>query len=542
MKQPIVRTFQCLALLTLASLFLAATPASSQTMQAQDNDITRRQIAGFDGFLDSHPETAEQLRKDPTLINNEAFVKSHPGLQQYLQEHPEVREQLSANPNAFMQRERRYDQREQTRDDASRAELANFDRFLDGHRETAEQLRKDPTLVNNEKFVKDHPGLQQYLQEHPGVQAQLNANPNAVMQQERRFDQREETRDDASRAELANFDRFLDGHRETAEQLRKDPTLINKREFVKDHPGLQQYLQEHPGVQAQLSANPNAFMQDERRFDQREQTRDDPSRAELANFDRFLDGHRETAEQLRKDPTLVNNEKFVKDHPGLQQYLQEHPGVQQQLSANPTAVMQQERRFDQREEARNDASHAELANFDRFLDSHRETAEQLRKDPTLVNKQEFVKDHPGLQQYLQEHPGVQAQLNSNPNAFMQEERRFDHHEYVGDHDAMHGEMANFGQFLGSHSGVSQELSKNPSLATNEQYLESHPELKLYLQTHPGVQEGLKGNPQAFVKSAQQINANPMPATKTGAGGTGAAAAGTWDSPKTPSTGEKPKQQ
>ena len=39
----------------------------------------------------THREIAEQLRKDPSLVKNDEFVKNHPALQTYLQQHPEVR-------------------------------------------------------------------------------------------------------------------------------------------------------------------------------------------------------------------------------------------------------------------------------------------------------------------------------------------------------------------------------------------------------------------------------------------------------------------
>ena len=137
---------------------LAPTCAQSQTMAppTQDRDeVTRRQLASFDSFLDSHPEVAEQVRKDPSLVNNQEFVEKHGELKQYLQQHPEIREELSQNPNAFMHQEQRFDRREdQGRDrDVTRGELANMDHFMDSHPEIAEQLRKDPSLVNNKQFV-----------------------------------------------------------------------------------------------------------------------------------------------------------------------------------------------------------------------------------------------------------------------------------------------------------------------------------------------------------------------------------------------------
>ena len=57
-----------------------------------------------------------------------------------------------------MRREERYDRRENARDsDVTRQELAQFDRFLDGHRETAQQLRNNPSLVNDRQFIDKHP-------------------------------------------------------------------------------------------------------------------------------------------------------------------------------------------------------------------------------------------------------------------------------------------------------------------------------------------------------------------------------------------------
>ena len=34
--------------------------------------------------MDSHPEIAEQLRKNPSLVNNQEFVENHPALQTFL--------------------------------------------------------------------------------------------------------------------------------------------------------------------------------------------------------------------------------------------------------------------------------------------------------------------------------------------------------------------------------------------------------------------------------------------------------------------------
>jgi hypothetical protein len=309
----------------------APTPApmpSPRSMPAPDPDVTQSELANFNHFLDSHPELAEQLRKDPSLVNNEEYVENHPVLQQYLQEHPEVREELQENPSAFMRQEQSYDRREDRQGERTR--LAQTDKFLDSHPEIAEQLRKDPSLINNPRFVEEHPALQQYLQEHPEIRAQLQENPNAFMEQEERYDRREDRQGEWSR--LAGTDHFLDSHPEIAEQLEKNPSLVNDPHFVQAHPALQEYLQQHPEIRAQFQQNPTAFMQQQQRFEQRED-------GAGAGFGQFLGSHASIAHQLSQDPSLVNNKDYLEDHPDLQQYLKAHPDAKQEFSENPNAFL-----------------------------------------------------------------------------------------------------------------------------------------------------------------------------------------------------------
>src|SRR6266852_5828943 len=340
----------CLILLTVSGVLLATQGSvQAQTMQpGSDDNLSRWQLASLDSFLDSHPEVAEQVRQNPSLVNNEDFVEAHPALQQYLQQHPEIREQISQNPNGVMRQEQRFDRREdQVGDrDVTHQELVNMDRFMDSHPEIAEQLRKNPSLVNNEEFVENHPALQQFLASHPGVREEYKENPNGFMSREQNFDRREDqARDrDVTQEELVNMDRFMDSHPEIAEQLHKNPSLVNNEEFVENHPALQQFLANHPGVREEYKENPNGFMSREQNFDRREDLVGDRdvTHQELVNMDRFMDSHPEIAEQLRKNPSLVNNEEFVENHPALQQFLANHPGVREEYKENPNGFMSRE--------------------------------------------------------------------------------------------------------------------------------------------------------------------------------------------------------
>src|SRR5262252_6668640 len=214
-------------------------PSNDNEQSNQDRDITRGELANFDKFLDSHREIAEQVRKNPSLVDDQQFLKDHPALQAYIQQHPAVREELRENPNAFMSAENRYDRnedanrRDMDRDqnqvdrdhDITRRELASFDRFLDSHREVAEQVRKNPSLVDNQQFLKDHPALQTYVQQHPAVREELRENPNAFMSAENRYDRNElePGRTAEPNSSHRHFGEFLAGHSDIAKDLSKDP-------------------------------------------------------------------------------------------------------------------------------------------------------------------------------------------------------------------------------------------------------------------------------------------------------------------------------
>jgi hypothetical protein len=312
-------------------------------------------------------------------------------------------------------------------------------------------------------------------------------------------------RDDITLRQLADFGQFLDRHPEVADQLRKDPSLVNNQEFIERHPELRDYLQQHPEIRTELSQNPNGFMREEERFDRREDQ--DPNRRQLADIDEFLNHHPEVAEQLRKDPSLVNNREFVENHPAFQQFLSEHPEIRTEFKDHPDAFMRDAERFDHHDDRGLDPNRAQLADMDQFLNRHPEIAEQLRKDPSLVNNREFVENHPAFQQFLSEHPEIRTEFKDHPDAFMRDAERFDHHDdfNVARNRNGGGELSSFNQFLEGHSNIAGELSRNPSLANNQEYLESHPELQAYLQANPQVHEQLNQNPQVFVQSAQQLN-------------------------------------
>src|SRR5579862_1029571 len=455
---------------TPAALHAAPVQYQNQSQNAQpahDSDITRQELARFDEFLDSHREIAEQIRQNPSLVNNDQFVKNHPALQTFMQEHPGVREELKENPNAFMHQEARYDRRE---DQRMHEERVHFDRFLDSHREVAEQLRKNPKLINDEAYVKGHPELQTYLQDHPEFRDAVRKDPDAF------------TRADNDRyARHDNDDRDRDAHADNDRNRDRDARNDNDNR------------------DRDARTDNDAHDRDARA----DNDRDRDARADNDNRDRDRDAH---ADNDRDRDARRDNDSRYNQHDA-----------------------------DDRDR---DARRDELANFDHYLDSHRETAEQIRKDPSLVNNDEFVKSHPSLQTYLQQHPEVRSAIKQNPNAFMQQEARYDQNEYRTRSGAGDEPHRHFGEFLGGHSSINEQLSKDPSLVKNQEYMQSHPELKDYLNQNPDVRQGLMQNPESFVKSSQQFNTTNKNGSYSGSTQTAPATA-TGSKPATDTS--KPKQ-
>ena len=276
---------------------------------------------------------------------------------------------------------------------------------------------------------------------------------------------------------------------------------------------------------------------------------DDVTRRDLARFDQFLDSHREIAEQLRKTPSLIDDPQFLQSHPELNAYLQAHPSVKQEIGAQPNTFMRLEDSWRRDASLRDrdaggqggqdrDNDRRDVANFNRFLDDHREIAEQVRKDPSLLDNRNFVQNHPALQTYLQDNPGVRDQLRQSPVAFMQQEDALNRDSDTRYRDPMRDHMADFGGFLHNHSDIQKDLSRNPSVVKDHEYVQNHADLDAYLNAHPDVRDELMANPQSFVHGAQQYGNESHTGTPGGSGASSGSGAGvtTGRGTGTPGTG------
>jgi phage-related protein len=230
-----------------------------------------------------------------------------------------------------------------------------------------------------------------------------------------------------NRAELENFDRFLDAHPVINRDLRENPGLLDNADYMKGQPELQAFLRDHPGVREEIRENPHSFMKSEhawRGYENRQ--------AQLESLDRFLDGHPQINADVRKDPALLENDAYLKDHAPLKDFLDSHPGIREQVKENPQAFMRGARQYQAAEE-RDDRVQARLEAFDQFLDKHRELDQDLRKNPSLLNDDDYVAKHKELEQFLAGHPGVRADVTQHAEAFMRRERAYQRQEEAAGH-------------------------------------------------------------------------------------------------------------
>src|SRR5262252_3669650 len=195
--------------------------------------------------------------------------------------------------------------------DITRDELLSFDRFLDSHKAIDQDLEKNPELVKDGTYLKNHPDLQTFLETHPRVREEVRENPRVFMHREERFDN---SGRDITRPELLNFDRFLDAHPAIEQDLRKDPKLLDNTAYLSAHPDLKTFLATHPNAREEARENPRIFVRREEAFDKSGR---DITRPELANFDRFLDAQPAREQDLKKDPKLLDNASYLTAHPDL---------------------------------------------------------------------------------------------------------------------------------------------------------------------------------------------------------------------------------
>jgi hypothetical protein len=150
------------------------------------------------------------------------------------------------------------------------------------------------------------------------------------------------------------------------------------------------------------------------------------SERDLRSLDTFLDAHWEIADELYRDPELINNDRFLRGHAELSDWLANHPDAAQAVQADPRAAIWHERTVGRGEDERRAAS-AELSERDSrslkdYLDAHDETAQELSRNPDLIKDRQYVREHQALGDWMENHREAAATIQANPDKFLWRER------------------------------------------------------------------------------------------------------------------------
>jgi hypothetical protein len=229
----------------------------------------------------------------------------------------------------------------------SDADLRSFERYLDEHWETAQELYQDPDLINDRKYVRNHEALRNWLQDHSEAAREIRDNPRAVLWRERGRRSAETGRDDSSTTltdrQRRGWDDFLDDHRAIARDLSRDPDLVNDTRYVHDHEPLDDWFHEHREAAAIIMANPNAYISRSSRSSESNPDSGQPTASDIQSFEQYLDQNWEVADALYREPDLIKSRGFLRDNPSLEDWMRAHPAAARAIRERPQDYLWRQR-------------------------------------------------------------------------------------------------------------------------------------------------------------------------------------------------------
>jgi hypothetical protein len=136
-----------------------------------------------------------------------------------------------------------------------------------------------------------------------------------------------------------------------------------------------------------------------------------PTGAEQNQMDRYLTNHPEAAKELHENPSLINDPKWLGQHPDVQKYMVQHPNLKQSAVSNPKSLVNNTERHTIQED------HRMMTNTNRYLDQHPEIRNELKNNPKLIDDPKYLAAHPDLSKELAEHPEIRQEAMNHPKDF-----------------------------------------------------------------------------------------------------------------------------
>ena len=229
----------------------------------------------------------------------------------------------------------------------SDADLRSFERYLDEHWETAQELYQNPDLINDRKYVRKHQALRNWLQDHPEAAREIRENPRAVLWQERGRHSRDRDNEVTSTRltdrQRRSWDDFLDDHRAIARDLSRNPDLVNDTRYVHDHEPLDDWFHEHREAAAIIMANPNTYITRSSRSSESDPDYGQPTESDIQSFEQYLDRNWEVADALYREPDLIKSRGFLRDNPSLDDWMRAHPAAARAIRERPQDYLWRQR-------------------------------------------------------------------------------------------------------------------------------------------------------------------------------------------------------
>jgi len=104
---------------------------------------------------------------------------------------------------------------------------------------------------------------------------------------------------------------------------------------VRDHEALDDWLRDHRDAADILTANPRAYTARPAYSADPDAGYGAPIASDLRSFEQYLDRNWEVADALYQEPELVNDRRFVRTHPSLDDWLQAHPAAARDPGPTP---------------------------------------------------------------------------------------------------------------------------------------------------------------------------------------------------------------
>jgi hypothetical protein len=182
----------------------------------------------------------------------------------------------------------------------------------------------------------------------------------------------------------ARWDRFLDDsqNRDFARIFRGNPNIIHDPNYMDQWTGVRDLFRNDPAVREYAE-------QTARNYDQNTRPAD--------KWNRLLEANPNFAERYRQNPSIVNDSNMANDEPEIREFMRTNPDVRPYL----------ERQAGRSERYGSDNDRDDLrgdSGLENFMASHPNIARQLHDNPSLINDQQFVRNHPNLHEYLRNHP------------------------------------------------------------------------------------------------------------------------------------------